>query len=339
MSRTNRQWILARRPVGDIQDGDLRFVETPVADPADGTILVRNIYLSLDPTNRIWMSDRPQYMPPVEVGDVMRGGTMGVVEASRHPRFKEGDIVMPGLGNWQDYVTVSGDMASPVPQGLGFPLDAWMSVLGMTGATAYFGMKEIGEPQPGETLIVSAAAGAVGSVAGQIGRIRGCRVIGLAGSDDKCRWVTEDLGFEACINYKTEDVAARLDALCPDGIDIDFENVGGQIMDAILARINNYARIVLCGLISDYNALDPVPGPVNFPMLLMRRARCQGFIVSDYFPRMQEFIGEAGPWLAQGMLKYRTDIVEGLENAPEAVKRLFTGGNMGKLLVRVSPEP
>ncbi len=339
MSHTNRQWILTRRPVGDIAEGDLTLKETPATPPADGEILVRNIYLSLDPTNRIWMSDRPQYMPPVEVGDVMRGGTLGQVVESRHLGFAEGDIVMPGLGNWQDYVTVSGDVAGKVPMGTGVPLDAWMSVLGLTGATAYFGLSEIGKPKPGETMIVSAAGGAVGSVAGQIGKIKGARVIGIAGSDAKCQWVTQDLGFDACINYRTEDVAARLDALCPDGIDINFENVGGPIMDAILARINDYARIVLCGLISEYNAVDPVPGPYNFPMLLMRRSLVQGFIVSDYFPRMGEFIGEAAPWLAQGKLKYKTDIVEGLETAPQAVKKLFSGENMGKLLVRISPEP
>ncbi len=339
MTRINRQWILANRPVGDIREGDLKLVETPATEPGAGEILVRNVYLSLDPTNRIWMSDRDQYMPPVEIGEVMRGGTLGVVEASAHPDYAPGDLVMPGLGNWQDYVTVPGDMARKLPQGLGIPLDAWMSVLGMTGATAYFGLMDIGQPKPGETLVVSAAAGAVGSIVGQMGKIAGCRVIGLAGTDDKCRHVVEDLGFDACINYRTEPVLERLKTLCPDGIDIDFENVGGAIMDDIFTLLNDYARVVLCGLISSYNATDPVPGPYNFSMLLMRRVRLQGFIVSDYFPRMGEFIQEAGQWLAEGKLQYRTDIVDGLENAPTAVQRLFTGENLGKLLIRVSPEP
>ncbi len=339
MSSVNRQWILNRRPVGDIEADDLKFVESPVPEPGAGEILIRNIYLSLDPTNRIWMSDREQYMPPVEIGEVMRGGTLGVVVKSNHEGFQEGDIALPGLGNWQDYVVVPGDMANKVPAGLGIPLDAWMSVLGMTGATAYFGLLDVGQPKPGETVVVSAAGGAVGSIVGQIAKIKGCRVVGIAGSDDKCRWVVDELGFDACINYKTESVEDRLDELCPNGIDVNFENVGGPIMDAILARINNNARIALCGLISSYNAVDPVPGPYNFSMLLMRRARCEGFIILDYLPRIPEFIAEAGPWLAEGKLKYKTDIVDGLENAPATVKRLFEGQNTGKLLIRLAPEP
>ncbi len=339
MTAVNRQWRLTRRPVGDIAEGDLTLVESPVPEPREGEILVRNLLLSLDPTNRIWMSDMDQYMPPVEIGDVMRGGTLGVVAASRHPKFQEGDIVLPGLGNWQDYVVVPGDGAGKVPAGLGVPLDAWMSVLGMTGATAYFGLLDIGQPQPGETVVVSAAAGAVGSVVGQIAKIKGCHVVGIAGADDKCRWVTEDLGFDACINYKTEPVLERLRETCPNGIDVNFENVGGEILDAVLTHINVGGRIALCGLISSYNATEPVPGPYMFRNILMKRVRCEGFIITDYLPRIGEALQEMGGWMMEGRLKYKTDIVEGLENAPGAVQRLFTGANTGKLLVRIAPDP
>ncbi len=339
MPTVNRQWILTRRPVGDIGDGDLTLQDAPVPSPGEGEILVRNIYLSLDPTNRIWMSDMDQYMPPVEIGDVMRGGTLGVVETSRHPNFKAGDIVLPGLGNWQDYTCVSGDAAGKVPTDLGVPLDAWMSVLGMTGATAYFGLLDIGQPKDGETVVISAAAGAVGSIAGQIAKIKGCRAVGLAGSDEKCRWVRDDLGFDACINYKTENVLEALRRECPNGIDVDFENVGGEILDAVLTLINLRARIAICGLISSYNATDPVPGPYMFRNLLMKRARCEGFIITDYLPRIGEAIQDLATWMAEGRLTYRTDIVDGLENAPQTVKRLFTGGNTGKLLIRIAPEP
>jgi len=336
MTRTNRQWRLKRRPVGEIRDGDLELVETPVGDLPDNQFLVRNLYLSLDPTNRIWMSDMDQYMPPVEIGDVMRGGTIGVVEASNHPGFKPGDFVQPWMGNWQDYVVADG--GQPIPKGQA-PLTAFMSVLGMTGATAYFGLLDIGQPKAGETVVVSAAAGAVGSIVGQIAKLKGCRVVGLAGSDEKCRLVVEKYGFDACINYKTENQDAALAKHCPDGIDVDFENVGGAILDAILARINLKARIVLCGLISGYNATKPVPGPYRFANVLMKRARIEGFIILDYVPRMGEFFRDMRQWLAAGRIHHDVTVVDGLEKAPEALKLLFTGGNTGKLLVRIAPEP
>jgi NADPH-dependent curcumin reductase len=339
MPAANRQWILKRRPVGEIRQGDLELVESPVPRPGEGELLIRNIYLSLDPTNRIWMSDMEQYMPPVEIGEVMRGGTLGVVEASNHPGFKPGDIALPGLGNWQDYVVVPGAAAQRIPTGPGLPLDAFMSVLGATGFTAYFGLLDIGKPKPGETVVISAAAGAVGSTVGQIAKIKGCRAVGIAGSDEKCRWVTEDLGFDACINYRTENVNEALGRHCPDGIDIDFENVGGAILDDVLGHINLRARIVLCGLISAYNATGPVPGPYRFANILMKRARVEGFIIIDYLDRFAEAAIEMGGWLLEGRLKYRTDIVDGLENAVGALDRLFTGANTGKLLIRISPEP
>lgn len=333
----NRQWKLVRRPVGDIAEGDLALVESPVPVPGPGQFLVRNIYLSLDPTNRIWMSDMDQYMPPVEIGDVMRGGTVGLVEQSNNPAFKPGDIVQPMDLGWQDYVVTS--MAQKLHVSPEAPILAHMSALGMTGVTAYFGLLDIGKPKPGETVVVSAAAGAVGSIVGQIAKIKGCRVVGLAGSDDKCRWVVDDLGFDACINYKKEDVLTALKRECPKGIDVYFENVGGEILDAVLTLINLEARIPLCGLISTYNADGPVPGPYMFRNILMKRALIKGFIVIDYFPRIAEFAAEMVPWVASGQIKWRVDVEPGLENAPKILNKLFTGGNTGKLLVQISPEP
>ncbi|CDO60219.1 Putative oxidoreductase YncB [Candidatus Phaeomarinobacter ectocarpi] len=339
MRNSNRQWVLRQRPEGDISDGDLELVDAPKPEAGDGEILIRTIYLSLDPTNRIWMSDMDQYMPPVEIGDVMRGGTLGVVEQSNLDGFDVGDIVVPGLGGWQDYTVSDGTGVSKIPAGLGIPLDAFMSVLGATGMTAYFGLLEIGQPKAGETVVVSAAAGAVGSTVGQIAKIKGCRVVGIAGSDEKCKWVVDDLGFDACINYKKENVLEALRRECPNGIDVNFENVGGEILDAVLTLINDNARIPLCGLISTYNAEGDVPGPYMFRNILMKRARVEGFIIIDFLERFAEGQAEMGQWLAEGKLKYRTDIVDGLETAPKALDRLFTGENIGKLLVRVSDEP
>lgn len=335
MGATNRKWVLRRRPQGEIRKGDLELVTEPRPAPGKGQFLARNVYLSLDPTNRIWMSDMEQYMPPVEIGEVMRGGTLGVVEESDNPEFRPGDIVS-GIGGWQDYFVADG--AQKLAKGP-VPLPAHMSVLGLTGATAYFGLLDIGKPKAGETVVVSAAAGAVGSIAGQIARLKGCRAVGIAGSDDKCAHVVRDFGFDACINYKKENVLEALGRECPDGIDIDFENVGGGILDSVLAHINMKARIVLCGLISGYNADKPVPGPYRFPMLLMKRARVEGFIVLDYFPRLREFYADMSAWVAEGKIKYDVHIVKGLENAVDALGLLFTGGNTGKLLVQVSDEP
>jgi NADPH-dependent curcumin reductase len=336
---TNRQWILKRRPEGEIAPGDLELREASVRPIEDGEILVRNIYLSLDPTNRIWMSDQDQYLPPVEIGDVMRGGTIGVVEASRSDRFREGDLVNAGLSGWQTYTIVPAAMVNPVPQIPGVPLTAYMSVLGATGLTAWFGLTDIGKPQPGETVVVSAAAGAVGSIVGQIAKLKGCRVIGIAGGPDKCAWLTGDLGFDGAIDYKNEDVGAALDRLCPQGVDVNFENVGGAVMDAVIARMNNFSRMPLCGMISTYNAIGPVPGPSDFSRVLMRRILIKGFIVIDYIPRAAEAFAELAPWVASGQIKWKAHVVDGLENAADAVKRLFTGDHDGKLLVRVSAEP
>jgi NADPH-dependent curcumin reductase len=334
MRNANRQWILRRRPVGDIKPGDLELVEQPIPVPGPGQILLRTVYLSLDPTNRIWMSDMDQYMPPVGLGEVMRGGTLAVVEQSNNPAYKPGDVVS-GIGGWQEYAVADGAM--PLPKS-SVPLDAYMSVLGMTGATAYFGLLDIGKPKAGETVVVSAAAGAVGSIVGQIAKLKGCRVVGLAGSDEKCRHVVKDLGFDACINYRRENLAEALRRECPNGIDVDFENAGGAILDAVLERINLKARIVLCGMISTYNAIE-TPAGVNLTNVLMKRARIEGFIIIDYFPRLPEFQAEMATWLAQGRIKYDVHVVSGIENALSALDLLFTGGNTGKLLVKVSDEP
>jgi NADPH-dependent curcumin reductase CurA len=332
MRNSNRQWRLRRRPEGNIKAGDLELVETPIPAPGPGQILVRTLYLSLDPTNRIWMSDMDQYMPPVQLGEVMRGGTIGVVEQSNHPDFAKGDLVS-GISGWQEFALASA--AQKLPPGVS-PTAA-MSVLGVTGLTAYFGLLDVGKPKAGETVVVSAAAGAVGSIVGQIAKLKGCRVVGIAGSDEKCRHVVKDFGFDACINYKKENVAAALKRECPNGIDVDFENVGGEILGAVLGQINLRARIALCGLISTYNDAVPKPGP-NITNILMKRARIEGFIVIDYMGRMGEFLAEMGPWVAQGKIKHDVHVVKGMENALDALNLLFTGGNTGKLLVQASEE-
>jgi NADPH-dependent curcumin reductase CurA len=330
----NGQWRLAAHPEGLIKPSDFRWIEEPLREPREGEALIRVLYLSLDPTHRIWASGRESYVPPVAIGEVMRGGALGVVEASRNPKLPVGARVR-GLLGWQQYALSDGRGLSALPDDASIPLTAHLGLFGHIGMTAYFGLLDIGRPQPGETLVVSAAAGAVGSLVGQIGKIHGCRVVGIAGSADKCRWIIEELGFDAAIDHRREDVGTALGRLCPNGIDIDFENVGGDILDAILARINLRARIVLCGLIAQYNATGPVPGPTNFAQILMKRARVEGFIVSDFLPRAAEATAALARWLAEGKLKYRVDVVKGLRNAPAALNRLFDGSNTGKLIIEV----
>ncbi len=339
MSETNRVWVLRQRPVGDVREGDLELVEQQLAPTGDGEVRVRTIYLSLDPTNRIWMSDMDAYMPPVAIGEPMRGGSIGIVTESRHDGFAPGDIVNTGLAHWALYNTLPGAGLNKLPQLPGVPLTAYMGPLGATGMTAYFGLMDIGRPKPGETVVVSAAAGAVGSMVGQIAKIQGCRAVGIAGSDEKCRWLTGTAGFDAAINYRNEDVGAALDRHCRDGIDINFENVGGEIMDEVIARLNDFSRMPLCGLISTYNATGPVAGPYNFSNILMRRTLIKGFIVIDYLDRFAEGIQAMAGWLMEGRLAFETDIVDGLEAAPSSLERLFTGKNLGKLVVQVSDAP
>jgi NADPH-dependent curcumin reductase len=336
---TNKRWVLKHRPEGEIKAGDLELIDEPVRDLSDGEVLIRTVYLSVDPTNRIWMSDQDQYLPPVRIGDTMRGGIVGVVEQSRSERFKQGDVVNPGLAGWSTYTIAQGVSVNPVAAIPGVPLTAFMSVLGATGLTAWFGMTDIGRPQAGETVVVSAAAGAVGSIAGQIAKLRGARIIGIAGGKAKCEWLTGPLGFDGAVDYKSQDVGGALDRLCPGGIDVSFENVGGDIMDAVISRMNNFGRVALCGMISTYNRDGPVRGPTDFGRVLMHRLLIKGFIVIDYLPRAAEAFAELTPWVISGQLKWKVHIEDGLENALEAVGRLFSGDHEGKLLVRVSPEP
>jgi|YNPMSStandDraft_2_1061718.scaffolds.fasta_scaffold13221_2 NADPH-dependent curcumin reductase CurA len=333
----NRQWRLAARPVGNFKPTDFTWHEEPVPDLAEGQILVRNIYLSLDPTNRIWAA-QDSYLPAVPLGEVMRGVAIGVVEASRHEGFPVGTFVQ-GLLGWQLYYVGNGQGLTRIAKVPGHSLLLYHGVLGAIGLTAYFGLLDIGRPKEGETLVVSAAAGAVGSLVGQIGNIKGCHVVGIAGGPEKCRWIVEDLGFDAAIDYKHEDVAAALARCCPKGIDVYFDNVGGVILDAALARMNNFGRIVACGAISQYTSEKPPTGPSNFLLVISKRLRIEGFIVLDYMPRAQEAIPQLLEWVNQGRLKYRLDVVDGLENAPQAVQKLFDGSNVGKLVVRVSEEP
>jgi len=337
--RQNQRWVLRKRPEADITAEHLELVTQPVPDLEDGQVLIRNIYLSLDPTHRLWMSDREQYLPPVQVGDVMRGGTLGVVEESRSDRFKAGDIVKPVVGGWEAFTVADGKMVRPVDRHPDIPLSAYMSVLGSTGITAYFGLLDIGNPQPGETLVVSAAAGAVGSIVGQIGKLKGCRVVGIAGGPEKCRWLTDELGFDGAIDYRNDDVPASLDRLCPDGVDIQFENVGGDIMDAIYNRLNLNGRLSLCGMISRYNDEGVMPGPKDFGRVLMKRLTVKGFIVIDYQKRFPEALEALTEWVSKDQLKWKNHVVEGLDNALDGLSLLFTGGNDGKLMVRVSEEP
>lgn len=336
---TNQIWYLRKRPVGKIADGDLELVTEEMAPLGPDMIRVRTIYLSLDPTNRIWMSDMDGYLPPVPIDDPMRGGGIGVVEESNFEAVPVGALVNTGLSTWSMYNDIPGGMASVLPSIHGVPLTAYMGPLGATGMTAYFGLMDIGKPKEGDTLVVSAAAGAVGSMVGQIGKIHGCHVVGIAGSDDKCKWLTEEAGFDAAINYKTEDVGAALDKHCPNGIDINFESVGGEIMDAVIARLNDFSRMPLCGLISTYNDVNGSPGPTNFANLLMRRTTLRGFIILDYFDRFPEGAQAMAGWLMEGRLKFETDVVQGIGNAPASIDRLFTGANLGKLAVQFGPEP
>ena len=335
----NRELRLRRRPVGRIAPDDFELVRAPVPTAGPGEAVVRNLYLSLDPTNRIWVEDVEQYMPPVQLGDVMRGSGLGQVVESNDPTLPPGTIVS-GLLGWQDYAVLGGSrgvLAQPVPAGLPVPLPTLLGALGVTGVTAYFGLLDVGQPKAGETVVVSAAAGATGSVVGQIARIKGCRVVGIAGGAEKCGWITRDLGFDAAVDYKTPDWRDRLRAATPAGVDLDFENVGGEIMDEVMARMNLGGRVVLCDMISGYNEGKPMHG--RFDTILMKRLRVQGFIVIDYLPRFAEAITQLAQWMAEGKLKHRDTIVDGLERAPEALNLLFDGGNVGKLIVKIADPP
>ncbi len=333
MPNTNRQLRLQNRPKGLLAPGDLQLVESPVPELKDGQALAKVKYLSIDPTMRAWMV-ADTYLPAVPIGEVMRSLGFAEIVESRHAEYKKGDRIT-GLTGLQDYVVLDGSgkgLFQRVPK-IPFVSDTvFLGVLGVTGLTAFFGM-EIAAPKKGETLVVSAAAGATGSIAGQIGKIHGCRVVGIAGTDDKCSWMTKDLGFDAAINYKHPDWKEKLTAATPNGIDIDFENVGGEIMREILNRMNLHGCVVLCGLISGYTKGDP--GLASFGTVLVKRLRVQGFIILDYASRFMEAATQLGQWKMFGKLKDRETIMEGLEKAPDAINMLFTGGNTGKLIVKL----
>ena len=330
----NRQWRLKARPVGRIAPGDFELVEAAVPTAGPGQAVARLRYLSLDPTNRIWVTDAESYLPPVQIGEVMRGGGIAEIVESNTPDYAVGDLVT-GLTGWQDYVLLDGSvMVQPLPTGLGVPPEVFMGVLGVTGLTAYFGLLEIAQPRAGETVVVSAAAGATGSVAGQIARIQGCRAVGIAGGAEKCRWLTDELGFDAAVDYKAAGWSRRLRDACPNGIDVNFENVGGEIMDEVMALMNLNGRVALCGLISGYNSGEPMRG--RFDLVLTKRLQVRGFIVLDFLPRFAEGMAQLAQWYREGRVRHRDTVVEGLEQAPSALNMLFEGRNTGKLVVRVA---
>ena len=332
---TNRHWILASRPSGLITPDVLHLTESPIPTPGEDQALARVKYLSIDPTMRVWMVDFPQYMPPVQIGEVMRAFGLAEIVESRHPDYKKGDKVV-GLCGLQEYVLISGKekRAWQKLPNIPFLSDTnFLGTIGVNGLTAYFGLLEIGNPRAGETLVVSAAAGATGSIAGQIGKIHGCRVVGIAGSDEKCKWIKDDLGFDAAINYKHADWKEQLAAATPNGIDIDFENVGGEIMQAVLARMNLHGRVVLCGLISGYTANSP--SLVNCGQMIIKRLRVEGFLIMDYAAKFAEAGQKLGLWKMSGKLKDKQTLLNGLEQAPRAINMLFEGGNTGKLLIQL----
>ncbi|HAF93170.1 MULTISPECIES: NADP-dependent oxidoreductase [Stutzerimonas] len=334
MNDKNQQYLLATRPVGAPTRDTFELVETDLREPGPGEVLVKVKYLSIDPAMRGWMNDAKSYIPPVGIGEVMRALGVGEVVASQHPGFAVGDHVNGALGVQRYFLGEPKGFYKVDPQQA--PLPRYLSALGMTGMTAYFALLAVGQPKAGETVVLSGAAGAVGSVAGQIAKLKGCRVIGIAGGADKCRFLIDELGFDGAIDYKHEDVAAGLKRECPKGVDVYFDNVGGDILDAVLGRISVGARVVICGAISQYNNKEAIKGPSNYLSLLVNRARMEGMVVTDYVQRYPEALREMAGWLASGQLKSREDIVEGLETFPDTLMKLFTGENFGKLILKVS---
>lgn len=334
----NRQYILRSRPVGELSDSDLELREVELPELRDGEVRARTTWISMDPTIRIWMSDVPQYLPPIELGDVVRAAGTGVVEASKHPDFAVGDAVGMFSG-WQTHVQAPPELVNMSKLPPGVEPTTSLALFGLTsGFTAYFGLYDVVDPKPGETVVVDAASGSVGSLVGQLAKLRGCRVIGITGGAQKCAYVRE-LGFDACIDHQTEDVGQALDRLCPDGIDVCFENVGGPIFDAILLRMKLHGRISLCGLISDYDQLQgaSVPGPAQFGQILMKRLMVKGFIILDYIPRFGEAMPQLAKWAAEGKLVSRIYEIDGFERLPDALRELVGGKSqkIGKMLVKV----
>jgi NADPH-dependent curcumin reductase CurA len=332
---TNRRIVLVERPSGMCDDSTTRLETIPVPEAGPGEALVNVRYLSIDPTIRTWMDDAPGYLPPIALGETVRGAGIGEIVRSNSDRYAVGDLVV-GWTGWQDYSVADEGSASMqvIPPGIDPPMV--LSVLGATGMTAYFGMIDVGKVSDGDTVVVSGAAGATGSVAGQIARIRGAgTVVGIAGTPEKCSWIVDELGFDAAVNYKTDDVAASLRSLCPEGIDLYYDNVGGTILDTCLAQLAMRGRIVLCGAISMYNEKIRPPGPRNIFNLIIKRGRMEGFLVLDYLDRFLEAQIDMVGWLAEGKVKHAEHVVDGLERAPEALNLLFTGGNTGKVIVKL----
>ncbi|GAB5382561.1 MAG: NADP-dependent oxidoreductase [Aliiglaciecola sp.] len=331
----SRQFLLAKRPIGTPTAENWDYVETELPSLAENQVKVKVLYISLDPAMRGWMNEGKSYIPPVGIGEVMRAGGVGEVLESTDPNFKPGDYVYGGFGVC-DYAVLPTQGIHKVDPNLA-PLERYLGVLGMPGMTAYFGILDTGQPKEGETVVVSGAAGAVGTVVGQIAKIKGCRVVGIAGGEDKCRYLVDELGFDAAIDYKNSDVKKGLKEHCPDGVDVFFDNVGGDILDDVLTRINMKARIVVCGAISQYNNTTPVKGPSNYLSLLVNRARMEGIVVFDNVANYPKAAAEMACWIAQGKLVAKEHIVEGLETFPDTLMMLFRGENFGKLVIKVDP--
>ena len=334
MSATNHQFRLAARPVGMPKRSDWNYTEEPVRDPGPGEVLVKVLYVSLDPAMRGWMNEGKSYIEPVRIGDVMRAFGGGRVIASQNPGFAVGDHVT-GVFGAQEYAVSDGKGLNKVDLRLA-PLPVYLSILGVTGLTAYFGLLEVGQAKAGDTVVISGAAGATGMAVGQIARIKGCRVVGIAGGPDKCAYLLKELGFDAAIDYKNENVSQTLRKHCPQGVNVYFDNVGGDILDAVLAQLARGARVVLCGAISQYNSTTGIKGPSNYLSLLINSARMEGFIVFNYAARYGEAIREMAGWLAAGKLKSKEDIVEGFSTFPDTLLKLFRGENLGKLMLKVA---
>jgi NADPH-dependent curcumin reductase CurA len=332
MPEMNRQFRIAARPVGMVKESDFRYAEEPIGTPGEGEVRVRTQFVSLDPSMRGQMENRADYVAPLAIGDVMRAGGVGVVEVSNDAAVPVGSLVGGTLG-MQTHAILSGKLLRVFAPGTD-PVAA-LGVFGGTGMTAYFGMLDLGQPRAGNTVVVSGAAGATGSIAAQIAKLKGCRVVGIAGSESKCRWLTDELGLDGAIDYKRHDVASELDRLCPQGIDVYFDNVGGEILDLCLARLAMNARVVICGGISRYNATGPVAGPKNYFNLVFRRARMEGFIVLDYAKRFGDAAREMQIWIDAGRIKHQATVIEGFENLPRALIKLFEGDNIGKMMVKV----
>jgi hypothetical protein len=338
MTQQSRRIVLAARPVGEPKDTDFRLETAPVPEPGPGQVLVRTLWLSLDPYMRGRMSDAKSYAKPVGIGEVMTGGTVGEVVRSNHEKFAPDDVVL-GMGGWQDHAVLDGKELRRLDPAAA-PVQTALGVLGMPGMTAYTGLLNIGQPKAGETVAVAAATGPVGSMVGQIAKLKGCRAVGIAGGADKCRALLEEFGFDAAVDHRAADFPEKLKAACPNGIDVYFENVGGAVWDAVFPLLNDFARIPVCGLIANYNMTELPAGPDRTPQLfravLTKRLTIRGFIVWDFGAQAREFATEVGGWLREGKIRYREDVVEGLENAPQAFMGLLKGKNFGKLLVRVA---